>query len=76
MKDGPSSGNTCARGITAPKPFMKRVLFDVPKWHLLLHREFRELSLPNDGDAPWLRLEDELFERLHPGELDSLRPTR
>ena len=51
---------------------MKRVLFNVPKWHLLLHREFRELPLPKDGDDPRLRLEDELFERLHVGELDAL----
>ncbi len=51
---------------------MKRVLFNVPKWHLLLHREFRELQFPNDGDDPRLRLEDELFERLHAGELDAL----
>jgi hypothetical protein len=29
---------------------MKRVLFNVPKWHLLLHREYREPPLPKDGD--------------------------
>ena len=49
---------------------MKRVLFDVQKWHLLLHREHRELPLARKGDDPRLRLEDELFERLHAGELD------
>jgi Mg-chelatase subunit ChlD len=53
---------------------MKRVLFDVPKWHLLQHREHRELPLARDGDNPRLRLEDELFERLHAGELDALPP--
>jgi Mg-chelatase subunit ChlD len=51
---------------------MKRVLFDVPKWHLLLHREYRELPLARECDKPRLRLEDELFERLHAGELDPL----
>jgi len=53
---------------------MKRVLFDIPKWHLLQHRDCRELPLPRAGDGPRLRLEDELFERLHAGELDRLAP--
>ena len=53
---------------------MKRVLFNISQWHLLLHRENRELALAKDGDGPRLRLEDELFERLHTGELDPLEP--
>jgi Mg-chelatase subunit ChlD len=53
---------------------MKRLLFDIPKWHLWQHREHRELPLARDSDNPRLRLEDELFERLHAGELDALPP--
>ncbi len=49
-------------------------VFDVPKWHLLLHREHREVPLAKEGDEPHLRLEDELFERFHAGELDALSP--
>jgi hypothetical protein len=51
---------------------MKRVLYNLPKWHVLLHREQRELPLAREGDDPQLGLEDELFERLHSGELEPL----
>jgi Mg-chelatase subunit ChlD len=47
---------------------MKRILFDVSRWHLLLHREHRELPRVTDRDAPLARLEDEVFERLYAGE--------
>jgi Mg-chelatase subunit ChlD len=51
---------------------VKRLIYDIPRWHLLLHREHRDLPLARPGDEPRLRLEDELFERLHAGELDRL----
>jgi hypothetical protein len=48
---------------------LKRILFEVPKWHVLLHRGHREL--PRQSDTPRL-VSDELFERLNAGELDAL----
>src|SRR5690242_816323 len=55
---------------------MKRILFDVSRWHLMLHREHRQLPRANERDAPQLRLEDELFERLYTGEGERLAPDR
>src|SRR5919197_535542 len=51
---------------------MRRNIFDVPKWHLIQHRDARGLPLPAANDAPSRRLEDELFERLYAGECDRL----
>ena len=53
---------------------MKRLLFDVSRWHLMLHREHRQMPRANDRDGPSLRLEDELFERLYTGEGERLPP--
>jgi hypothetical protein len=47
---------------------MKRLLFDISRWHLMLHREHREMPRANDRDDPKLQVEDELFERLYTGE--------
>jgi Mg-chelatase subunit ChlD len=55
---------------------MKRLLFDVSRWHLMLHREHRQLPRANERDSPQLRLEDELFERLYTGEGERLAPNR
>ncbi len=55
---------------------MKRLLFDVSRWHLMLHREHRGLPRANERDTPQLRLEDELFERLYTGEGERLPPGR
>jgi Mg-chelatase subunit ChlD len=55
---------------------MKRLLFDVSRWHLMLHREHRQLPRANERDAPLLRLEDELFERLYTGEGELLSAER
>jgi len=55
---------------------MKRILFDVSRWHLLLHREHRQLPRATPNDSPRLCLEDELFERLHAGEGERLRPKK
>ena len=51
---------------------MKRILFDVPRWHLFLHREARKLPFADASDGPHLRLEDELFDYLYSGGQDSL----
>lgn len=51
---------------------MRRLIFDVPKWHLIQHRDARGLPLPASNDTPSRRLEDELFERLYAGECDRL----
>lgn len=55
---------------------MKRLLFDVSRWHLMLHREHRGLPRAQDRDSPQLRLEDELFERLYAGEGERLETGR
>jgi Mg-chelatase subunit ChlD len=55
---------------------MKRLLFNVSRWHLLLHREHRQMPRAHDRDAPLVRLEDELFERLYTGEGELLPPER
>ena len=53
---------------------MKRILYDVPRWHLYLHRDARGLKSAQLDDAGSLRFEDELFDRLYSGESDSLPP--
>ena len=55
---------------------MKRLLFDISRWHLMLHREHRQLARANERDGPQLRLEDELFERLYTGEGERFPPSR
>jgi len=47
---------------------VKRHLYDVPAWHLLLHREARDLPKARASDSPELKLEDELFDRLYAGD--------
>jgi uncharacterized protein with von Willebrand factor type A (vWA) domain len=49
---------------------MKRIIYDVPRWHLLLHREARGLSSASDSDTPQQQFEDELFDRLYSGDGD------
>jgi uncharacterized protein with von Willebrand factor type A (vWA) domain len=51
---------------------MKRLTRDIPKWHILQHRDARGLPLPSPNDQRQLQLEDELFERLYVGETDPL----
>jgi Mg-chelatase subunit ChlD len=53
---------------------MRRILFDVPRWHLIQHREHRDLPLSKEGDRPQQKIEDELFETLYAGECDALAP--
>ena len=51
---------------------MDRIIFDVPRWSLYLHRDARGLPSAGAGDEPVRQLEDELFERLYAGEAESL----
>jgi uncharacterized protein with von Willebrand factor type A (vWA) domain len=46
---------------------MKRLLYDVSRWHLFLHRDSRGLPQAAPEDAARRMLEDELFERLYAG---------
>ena len=47
---------------------MKRVIYDVPRWHVYLHRDSRGLENATDRDSPVTRFEDEVFDRLYSGE--------
>ena len=47
---------------------MKRILYDVPLWHLMLHREHQGLPRANTRDDRHLLIADELFEVLYTGE--------
>lgn len=51
---------------------MNRIIYDVPRWHLYLHREARALPRAAPDDNPMFRFEDELFERLFSGAMDLL----
>ena len=53
---------------------MKRLIYEVPKWHIIRQREHRERSLPSARDLPLAQLEDEIAERLYAGELDRTTP--
>lgn len=47
---------------------MLRLVHDVPRWHVFLHREARELPPVQKDDSPARKLEDELFDKLYSGE--------
>ena len=51
---------------------MKRVLYDVPRWHVYLHRDSRGLETATDRDEPITRFEDEIFDKLYSGDLERL----
>jgi uncharacterized protein with von Willebrand factor type A (vWA) domain len=51
---------------------MKRIIYDVPRWHVLLHREARGLASASDRDTPQQQFEDELYDRLYSGDADLL----
>lgn len=46
---------------------MNRILYDVPRWSIYLHRRARRLWLPHKNDQPPVRFDDEVFERLFRG---------
>ena len=47
---------------------MKRIIFDVPRWHLFLHRQARGLAGAESDDDGGRLFEDELFDRLYEGD--------
>ena len=51
---------------------MRRILFDVPLWHVAQHRWARDLPSVDKEDSPERQLEDELFDRLYSGEGEKL----
>lgn len=46
---------------------MLRLVHDVPRWHVFLHREARELPPVQKDDSATRKLEDELFDKLYSG---------
>lgn len=51
---------------------MKRLKFEVPRWHLFLHRDARGLPRASSDDTFELKFQDELFERLYAGDAEEL----
>lgn len=51
---------------------MNRIIYDVPKWSLYLHRAARGLHRADASDSPELKLADELYERLFAGEVEAM----
>jgi uncharacterized protein with von Willebrand factor type A (vWA) domain len=51
---------------------MKRVLYDVPRWHVYLHRDSRGLENATERDDPITKFEDEVFDKLYSGDLERL----
>ena len=51
---------------------MNRLIFDVPRWSLFLHRDSRGLPSAEPHDDGLLRFGDELFERLYTGSAEPL----
>lgn len=47
---------------------MLRLVNDVPRWHVYLHRDARDLPTVDKDDTPVRKLEDELFDKLYSGE--------
>ncbi|MFT3840786.1 MAG: VWA domain-containing protein [Myxococcaceae bacterium] len=47
---------------------MLRLINDVPRWHVYLHREARGLPSVQRDDQPLRKLEDEIWDRLYAGE--------
>lgn len=55
---------------------MKRIIYDVPRWHVYMHRQARGLPLCGIDESPEGRLADEIFGRLYTGsDLTSLSDT-
>ena len=51
---------------------MKRIIYDVPRWSIFLHRAARGLDPVDRSDPPSLRFSDELFERVYSGNPEAL----
>ncbi len=46
---------------------MLRLVHDVARWHVFMHRDARDLPTVDKDDTPTRKLEDELFDRLYSG---------
>lgn len=55
---------------------MDRIIYDIPKWSVYLHRDARGLPPVERTDPAERRFEDELFERLYAGAPDALPAER
>lgn len=55
---------------------MERIIMDVPKWHVVMHRRERGLPMPDARDSPRMALEDEVFDRLYSGDAELLPAER
>ena len=51
---------------------MDRIIYDVPKWSLYMHRSARGLPRAETADRADLKLADELFERLYAAEIETM----
>jgi uncharacterized protein with von Willebrand factor type A (vWA) domain len=51
---------------------MKRIILDVPKWHVYLHRDARGLETATELDGPVQKLEDEVFDKVYSGDAERL----
>jgi uncharacterized protein with von Willebrand factor type A (vWA) domain len=51
---------------------VRRLVFDVPRWHAYLHRDARGLETATERDAPVQKFEDEVFDRLYSGDTERL----
>jgi uncharacterized protein with von Willebrand factor type A (vWA) domain len=51
---------------------VKRIVYEVPRWDMYLHRLARGLDAARADDEPYRKFEDELFERLYDGEMQTL----
>ena len=51
---------------------MRRIIYDVPRWHVFLHREARGLPPVENSDPAERRFEDELYQKLYAGEAELL----
>ena len=55
---------------------MKRIIYDVPRWSLYLHREARGIGMATEGDDGITKFGDELFEKLYTGGEGELLPEK
>lgn len=51
---------------------MRRLIYEVPRWHCFLHREARGLEQAEPTDRARRQFEDELFDRLFAGSAEPL----
>ena len=69
---GRTRGVARSRDRAAEPAVKRRIIYDVPKWSLYMHRAARGLHRADASDTPSFGSSDELFERLFAGEVESL----